>query len=356
MQNEQSIITQGERVQFPSMVKKLQEAAISASVVKDWARCKMAYKDAFESSRDAATGSTSLLRYYCLNGFCSVLADKSAGPITEEDEKLARSILKDVRESPLVRMTAAQLVSWKLMDERDRERAGHYRRKVVDIYDGSTEAERAAMVFGTHPSTCSTKSFPAGVMMRFLADQERGNLANMERSASLLGAGPAAGPQRAQGSVFADMQPAPVVPPPGACVSGCLEPISAYVSVPAFDPVSAEALRPGGAFCDECLAPKGPRPLPRCERCHLAYYCGEACQHAAWGRHKAKCCPPGSFLPGDRVMIRGLTSRADLNGAVAVLGTLCEDGVRWEARVGGHGLTGGAIRVKPANMARLRPA
>ena len=86
-----------------------------------------------------------------------------------------------------------------------------------------------------------------------------------------------------------------------------------------------------------------------CGRCKITAYCSDICQKEDWERHKVWCCkpkpkpkprvdaasfaPPGissssssstgsareTFEPGDRVIVRGLTGRSDLNGRHATV-------------------------------------
>ncbi len=116
-------------------------------------------------------------------------------------------------------------------------------------------------------------------------------------------------------------------------------------------------LRVGGDRCDQCGA-EAPeeKPLKKCGRCRMAFYCSKECAKAAWrGGHKQACRSPGQFHVGDLVVVRGLESRPELNGIiVVVLGELREGRIP-TAPMGSEN-EGGKFSLKPSNLRRLRPS
>ena len=77
--------------------------------------------------------------------------------------------------------------------------------------------------------------------------------------------------------------------------------------------------------------------------CKLCYYCSKACQNGHWSAHKF-CTNKGQFLSGDRVLIKGLVSRPELNDTVATI-TGNSDG-RWVCEFAG----GDQVKIKDVNL------
>ena len=73
--------------------------------------------------------------------------------------------------------------------------------------------------------------------------------------------------------------------------------------------------RVGGRSCDGCGRKTLTDALPvllMCSACRLMHYCSRECQANAWKRGHRSCCKKfGRFLPGDRVILQGLTLADD---------------------------------------------
>ena len=120
-----------------------------------------------------------------------------------------------------------------------------------------------------------------------------------------------------------------------------------------------------------------------CGRCKITSYCSVKCQQEDWERHKVWCCkpkpradaasiaPPGivksttasssssssssssareEFAPGDRVIVRGLKSRADLNGRLATVQGMMSGNERVSVLIDEEA---GTKALKPANLERV---
>ena len=56
--------------------------------------------------------------------------------------------------------------------------------------------------------------------------------------------------------------------------------------------------------------------LSNCAGCKLVSYCSRTCQKNHWPTHKPSCRKTDAFAAVDRVLIKGLVSRRDMNGTV----------------------------------------
>lgn len=97
-----------------------------------------------------------------------------------------------------------------------------------------------------------------------------------------------------------------------------------------------DRLLPGGTECD-CCGKKAEEmaggELLQCSRCKLAYYCSAQCQKQRWkDGHKQACRSPGQIEAGDIMLVKGIISKRELNGALVKI-VQPAGGGRWEVEL-----------------------
>lgn len=240
--------------------------------------CKEEYKKAFKASKECMK-----FRPYCLSGFSSLLADRSAYPATDDDIAFLTLITRDETESTLIRMMGSRTLKEIYEDLNDRERQAKYLRKVIALHQAATELELNSRVCAGH---CTEA--PARIHMDSIALQAQANLERMDHTTRNAPLAPFPSPVLRAATNLPPGSPAPLV-------IGAMDPeIKRFVVATEAD---KEALTPGGMHCDDCV------------------YCDVKCQTAGWVLHKKRCCKPGTFLPGDRALLKGLQVRPELNNS-----------------------------------------
>jgi hypothetical protein len=113
----------------------------------------------------------------------------------------------------------------------------------------------------------------------------------------------------------------------------------------------------GGGKCDCCGKKRNEVEggLFRCTRCRLAYYCSHACQHKQWrAGHRTCCRTPDDIKAGDKMIMRGLKNRPELNSQFADVVRSLPRG-RWAVTISqGDGVVY-KISVTPDKLRHLRP-
>jgi hypothetical protein len=311
------------------MVKQL-ELAIAAAQQGNWRNCCNAYKAAFLESKQK--GAISFNRTFLIFGACATLNDRSTPP-TEADQSFLKAISKDESESVINRMLARQCRSYIFYDQSERDKAALQKRKVLELAAGVSDSESSVQLVFTHPTKHELGMYPSRLLIDHVANQERANLARMNNHTH----------------VPISANPDPIGPIGTSSVHG----VGFSGNLMKVSQENADALIPGGAQCDSpsCNTPPSEsKTLLMCSRCKIWYYCSKSCQNEHWSAHKHFCPKKGHFLlTGDRVLIKGLVSKPELNSCVAtVTGSL--DG-RWVCELA----NGQSVKIKDENLSRLRP-
>jgi len=312
-----------------------------------YVECAEAYLEAYKSV-------SAQLKYYCLNGFTSLLRAEDL-KATAAHMKFLKELKTDTTKPPAERVLSAFTYGLMKYVFGDRESAGMNYRLAMDVASTTPPEEYVKKIFMVDVTKGVLDLQPVGTEITEKSEGARDNLE------VLMG--------RTEGRRVPPRPNQPPVPQAGpgwAIASEDKAPIKRTIGLP----MGSQAIQGGrspkqlmdelinvsGEKCDRCGA-KGSDPavtLRYCSKCKLMWYCGTECSRAAWqAGHKQTCRAQGEFKGGDYAQLQGLQGNPERNGLIVQIDGHTDTG-RWRVKMIGATEADPFLSVKEENLRNLR--